>query len=51
MSRLLARGPPRGGEEEEDNDSTPVAFNVNDGNGGKVEVNGEYEGDGTAMAP
>ncbi len=35
-----------------DNDSTPVAFDVNDGNGGKViEVNGECKGDGNSNGP
>ncbi len=42
-SRRLARGPPPRSKEEEDNDSTPVAFDVDDSNGGKVEVNGERE--------
>jgi hypothetical protein len=51
LSRRLARGPPPGGKEEEDNDSTPVAFDVNDGNGGKVEVNGECKGDGNSNGP
>jgi hypothetical protein len=47
LSKLLARGLPLKGEEEKDNDSTPVVFDVNDGNGGKViEVNGECKGDG-----
>ncbi len=41
-----------GGEEEKDNDSTPVAFDVDDDNGGKVvEVNGEFEGDGSSDGP
>jgi hypothetical protein len=40
-----------GGKEEEDNDSTPDAFDVDDGDGGKVEVNGECKGTATAMAP
>ncbi len=35
-SRLLARGPPPKGKEEKDNDSTPVAFDVNYGNGGEL---------------
>jgi hypothetical protein len=52
LSRLLARGPPLGGEEEKDNNSTPVAFDVNDSNGGKVvEVNGECEGNGKSDGP
>ncbi len=34
--RLLARGLLPRGKEEEDNDSTPVAFDVDDGNGGEV---------------
>ncbi len=51
LSRRLARGPPPGGEEEGDNDSTPVAFDVDDGNGGKIEVNGEWEGDGNSDGP
>ncbi len=42
----LARGPLPGGEEEEDDGSTPVVFDVNDGNGGQVEVKGECEGNG-----
>jgi hypothetical protein len=51
-SRLLARGPPPGGKEEKDNNSTLVAFDVNDGDGGKVvEVNGECEGDGNSNGP
>ncbi len=50
-SRLLARGLPPGGKEEKDNDSTPVAFDVDDGNGGTVEVNGEWEGDGNSDCP
>jgi hypothetical protein len=50
--RLLARGPPPRGKGEMDNDSTPVAFDVNDGNGGKViEVNGECKGDGNSNGP
>ncbi len=36
LSRLLARGLPPGGEEEKDNDSTPVAFDANDKDGGKI---------------
>ncbi len=51
MSRLLARGPPPGGKEVEDNNSAPVAFDVDDGNGGKVEVNGEYKGNGNSNGP
>jgi hypothetical protein len=51
MYRLLARGPPPRGEEEEDNYSTPVAFDVDDGNGGEVEVNGECGGDGNSDGP
>ncbi len=48
----MARGPLPGGKEEKDNDSTPVAFDVNDGNGGKVvEVNGECEGNGNSDGP
>ncbi len=47
-SRWLARVPPPGGKEEEDNDSTPVAFDVDDSNGGKVEVNGECKGNGNS---
>jgi hypothetical protein len=51
LSRWLARGPPPGGKEEEDNDSTPVAFDVDDSNGSKVEVNGDWEGDGNSNGP
>jgi hypothetical protein len=51
LSRRLARGLPPGGKEEEDNGSTPVAFDVDDSNGGKVEVNGECEGDGNSDGP
>ncbi len=52
FSRLLARGPPPGGKEEKDNASTPVVFDVNDGNGGEfVEVNGECEGNGNSDCP
>ncbi len=52
LSRLLAREPPPGGEEEKDNNSTPVAFDVNDGDGGKViEVNGECESNGNSNDP
>ncbi len=48
-SRLLARGQPPGGKEEKDNDSTPVAFDVDDGNDGKVvEVDGECKGNGNS---
>ncbi len=36
---------------KKDNDSTPVAFDVNDGNSGKVEVNGECKGDGNSNGP
>jgi hypothetical protein len=50
-SRLLARGPPPRGEEEKDNNSTQVAFDVDDGNGGKVEVNGECKGNGNSDDP
>ncbi len=51
-SRLLARGPLPGGKEKKDNDSTPVAFDVDDGDGSKVvKVNGEYEGDGNSNGP
>ncbi len=50
-SRRLARGPLPGGKEEEDNKSTPVAFDVNDGNGSEVEVNSECKGMATAMTP
>jgi hypothetical protein len=34
------RAAPRG-KEEEDEDSSPVAFDVDDSNSGQVEVNGE----------
>ncbi len=48
LFRLLAKGPLPGGKEEKDKDSTPVVFDVNDGDSGKVvEVNGECP----AMAP
>jgi hypothetical protein len=47
----LARGALPKGKEEEDNDSTPVTFDVNDSNGGKVEVNGECEGNGFSNGP
>jgi hypothetical protein len=50
-SRRLARGLPPGGKEKDDNNSTPVAFDVNDGNGGKFEVNGECKGDGNSNGP
>ncbi len=50
-SRQLARGLPPRGKEEDDNNSTPVAFDVNDGNGGKVEVNGEYKGNSNSNGP
>jgi hypothetical protein len=51
-SRLLARGPPPGGKEEKDNNSTPVAFDVDDSDGGKVvEVNGECKGNGNSDGP
>jgi hypothetical protein len=52
-SRQLTRGPPPGGEEEKDNDSTPVAFDVDDGDSGEVvEVNGDSaRATATAMAP
>ncbi len=43
--------PPPGGKEEEDDDSTPVAFDVDDGNGGQVEVNGECKGNGNSDGP
>ncbi len=36
LSRRLARGPLPGGKEEEDNNSTPFAFDVDDGKGDKV---------------
>jgi hypothetical protein len=51
LSRRLARGPPPIGEEEEDNNSTPVAFDVNDGDCGKVEVNSECKGNGNSDCP
>ncbi len=51
MSRLLARGLPPRGEDEEDNDSTLVAFDVKVGDGGKVEVNGECKGNGNSNGP
>jgi hypothetical protein len=50
-SRRLARGRPPRGKEEEDDDSTPVAFDVDDGNGGQVEVNGECKGNGNSNGP
>ncbi len=51
LSRWLARGLPPKGKEEEDNNSTPVAFDIDDGNGGKVEVNGECEGGCNSNGP
>ncbi len=52
LSRLLARGPPPGGEEEKDNNGTPVAFDVDDVNGGEViEGNGECKGNGNSDGP
>jgi hypothetical protein len=52
LSRLLARGPLPRGKEEKDNESTLVAFDVDDGNGGKVvEVNGECKGNGNSNGP
>jgi hypothetical protein len=51
-SRLLARGLPPGGKEEKNSDSTPVTFDVDDDDGGKVvEVNGECEGDCNSDGP
>jgi hypothetical protein len=50
-SRRLARGPPPGGEEEEDEHSNPIAFDVADGDGGQVEVNGECESNGNSDGP
>ncbi len=50
-SRRLARGPPPWGKEEEDNNSTPVAFDVDDGNGGKVEVNSKCVGNSNSNGP
>ncbi len=50
-SRRLARGLPPGDKEEEDNDSTPVAFDVDDSKGGKVEVNSECKGNGNSNGP
>ncbi len=51
-SRWLARGPPPGGKEDkEDEDSTPVAFDANDGDDGQVEVNGECKGNGNHDGP
>jgi hypothetical protein len=47
----LARGPPPGSKEEEDNVSTPMAVDVDDCNGGKVKVNGECKGDGNSNGP
>jgi hypothetical protein len=51
LSRRLARGPPPRGKKGEDNNSTPVAFDVDAGNGGEIEVNGECEGDGNSNGP
>ncbi len=51
LSRWLARGLPLGGKEEEDKDSTPIAFDVDFCNGGKVEVNGECKGNGNSNGP
>jgi hypothetical protein len=50
-SRLLARGPLPGGKEEEDNDSAPFAFDVNDNDSGKVVVNGECKGNRNSDGP
>jgi hypothetical protein len=50
-SSRLARGPLPWGEEEEDDDSTPDAFDVDDGNGGQVEVNSECKGNGNSDGP
>jgi hypothetical protein len=50
-SKRLARGPLPRGKEEEDNNSTPVAFYVVDGNGGQDEVNGECKGNGNSNGP
>ncbi len=50
-SRRLERGPQPGGEEEDNNDSTPVVVDDNDGDGGKVEVNGECKGDSNSDGP
>jgi hypothetical protein len=44
-------GLPPGGEEEEENNSTLVAFDVNDGNGGKVELNGDCRGNSKRDGP
>jgi hypothetical protein len=51
LSRLLARRPPPRGKEKKDNNSTPAAFDVDDGDGGKVEVNVECKGDGNNDGP
>jgi hypothetical protein len=51
LSRRLARGLLPGDKEEEDNNSTPVAFDVDDGISGKVELDGECEGDGNSDGP
>jgi hypothetical protein len=51
LSGWLARGPLPRGEEEEYNDSTPVAFDFNEGDSSKVEVNGECGGDGNSNGP
>ncbi len=48
LSRQLARGPLPGGKEEKDTNSTPVVFDVDGSNGGKVEVNGECKGNGNS---
>ncbi len=50
-SRRLARGLQPGGKEEQDNNSTPVSFDVDDGNGGKVNFNSECKGDGNSNGP
>jgi hypothetical protein len=48
----LAREPPPEGKVEEDNNSTPVAFDVHDGKGGKVGFNnGECKGKGNSNGP
>jgi hypothetical protein len=51
LSRQLARGPLPGGKEEEDNNITPVVFDVHDGDGDKVEVNSECKGNGNSNGP
>ncbi len=51
LSRQLARGLLPGGKEEEDNNSTPVAFSVNDSNCGNGEVNHECKGNGNSDGP